>query len=45
MSTGGGSATRDREDRLRLLENTCFGCGYDLTGLTDDVCPECGRTT
>ncbi len=21
----------------------CQGCGYDLTGLTSDRCPECGR--
>ena len=22
----------------------CRGCGYDLTGLTSERCPECGRT-
>jgi hypothetical protein len=25
-------------------EWACGGCGYDLRGLTQDVCPECGRT-
>lgn len=24
-------------------ENDCGSCGYDLTGLTPDACPECGR--
>lgn len=23
----------------------CRQCGYDLRGLRDDVCPECGRAT
>jgi rubrerythrin len=23
--------------------DTCRGCGYDLTGNTSGVCPECGR--
>lgn len=32
-------------ERLRLTgtRHGCPGCGYDLVGLSGDVCPECGR--
>jgi hypothetical protein len=29
--------------RRRARGNQCIGCGYDLTGLADGGCPECGR--
>lgn len=29
-------------DRRRILPHCCQGCGYDLTGNTSGVCPECG---
>lgn len=28
----------------RQLPHLCSACGYDLTGNTSGVCPECGRT-
>lgn len=31
---------RDRDDTHRLR---CAHCGYDLFGLPNDVCPECGH--
>jgi hypothetical protein len=34
-------------DKLTLIERRAFccrQCGYDLTGLTENRCPECGRT-
>lgn len=31
--------------RRRRSRNQCVGCGYNLTGLTEQRCPECGRTT
>ncbi len=31
-------------DRGRTRRGCCRGCGYDLTGNTTGVCPECGRT-
>jgi MFS family permease len=36
-----------RAQFIRLVEDTapcCPGCGYNLTGNTSGVCPECGRT-
>jgi hypothetical protein len=29
--------------RVRARSGTCAGCGYNLTGLESDHCPECGR--
>ena len=29
-------------DRRRIPAHCCQGCGYDLTGNTSGVCPECG---
>ena len=29
-------------DRRRIRPGHCPGCGYDLTGNTSGVCPECG---
>ena len=29
----------------RPRPRTCPSCGYDLTGTTTGVCPECGTTT
>ena len=31
--------------RLRLARPGCCPCGYDLTGNTTGVCPECGKST
>jgi hypothetical protein len=31
--------------RRRRLRGLCLTCGYDLTGNTSGVCPECGRST
>jgi len=30
-------------DRRRIPPHCCQRCGYDLTGNTSGVCPECGR--
>ena len=30
---------------LRRRARRCMGCGYDLTGNTSGVCPECGKPT
>jgi len=30
--------------RRRRKRGRCVGCGYDLTGLTEPRCPECGRS-
>jgi hypothetical protein len=30
--------------RHRPNDGTCPGCGYDLTGITTTICPECGTT-
>jgi hypothetical protein len=30
-------------DRRRLPSHCCQGCGYNLTGNTSGVCPECGQ--
>jgi hypothetical protein len=30
-------------DRHRIPPHCCQGCGYDLTGNTSGVCPECGK--
>lgn len=27
----------------RIIEGVCLNCGYDLTGLTEPRCPECGK--
>lgn len=32
-----------RADRSPLNPRACRQCGYDLTGNTSGVCPECGR--
>ena len=37
----GRVANRLRTARLRRL-NVCIACGYNLTGNTSGVCPECG---
>lgn len=29
-------------DRKRIPSNCCQGCGYNLTGNTSGICPECG---
>ena len=29
-------------DRRPALTNRCYACGYDLSGSTPDLCPECG---
>ena len=29
--------------RMRLMEGICARCGYNLTGLTEPRCPECGE--
>ena len=31
-----------RDYRRALIANTCFECGYDLTGNVSQICPECG---
>lgn len=31
--------------RLRLRQGRCLACGYDLTGNTSGICPECGTKT
>jgi hypothetical protein len=31
-----------RRSLIRLSRGCCRGCGYDLTGNTSGVCPECG---
>jgi len=36
---------RERRLRRRLSHGCCTACGYDLTGNTSGVCPECGRNT
>jgi hypothetical protein len=36
---------RSRRRRVRLRENLCPGCGYDLRGNASGVCPECGNAT
>ena len=33
---------RRRAAEVREARGLCPGCGYDLTGLRDPVCPECG---
>ena len=30
---------------LRGVRGRCAGCGYDLSGLNAEVCPECGSPT
>jgi hypothetical protein len=35
-------AQRLIEYGLRGVRGRCAGCGYSLTGLTADLCPECG---
>ena len=30
-------------DRRRIRPGCCLRCGYDLTGNTSGVCPECGE--
>jgi hypothetical protein len=35
---------RRRVRELRGVSNRCIDCGYDLTGNTSGVCPECGTT-
>jgi ABC-type ATPase with predicted acetyltransferase domain len=32
-------------DRRRYAAGRCAECGYDLTGNTSGVCPECGTQT
>ena len=34
-----------RRSLVRMSRGLCAGCGYDLRGITSDVCPECGRKT
>jgi hypothetical protein len=34
-----------RPERPYRLEPVCAYCGYDLSGLANRRCPECGRTT
>jgi hypothetical protein len=38
---GAGGAVLVRSGRRRLA-GSCARCGYDLTGLASQVCPECG---
>lgn len=38
---------RERAERIRLMSSgavTCPHCGYNLTGLSQSRCPECGTT-
>jgi hypothetical protein len=37
------SVRRLTRRRRRARSNQCIGCGYDLAGLADGGCPECGR--
>jgi len=39
LLAGPGAATRWRRRR----RGACLGCGYDVRGVTDGVCPECGE--
>ncbi len=32
-----------RRRQLLMSEEICLGCGYDLRGLPEARCPECGR--
>ena len=34
---------RELQQRRRAKRGECVGCGYNLTGLTEPRCPECGR--
>ena len=33
---------RKKRERRQILEGHCRECGYNLTGNTSGVCPECG---
>ncbi len=35
---------RERRRLLRKKRNECLECGYNLTGLTEPRCPECGTS-
>jgi hypothetical protein len=35
----------DRRDRRRRPPGHCQSCGYNLTGNTSGICPECGVAT
>jgi predicted RNA-binding Zn-ribbon protein involved in translation (DUF1610 family) len=34
---------REVSPERRIRQHLCSACGYDLTGNTSGVCPECGR--
>jgi hypothetical protein len=38
-----GVALRQVIRKRRLIKTGCRSCGYDLTGNTSGVCPECGK--
>jgi hypothetical protein len=38
----GGREYREQLESARLHSHFCKRCGYDLRGLADIVCPECG---
>ncbi len=42
--TSGPTSAASSADRSAIDEDVfCLGCGYNLRGLQDDRCPECGR--
>lgn len=38
----GGGLGRAMKRRCQLASHMCIACGYDLTGNTSGICPECG---
>ena len=43
LCVNGASLSRHMEARRYAARCGCAHCGYDLTGLTTSICPECGR--